>query len=143
MKVLSISLLAIGILAIGSCNSPGNPKNPEAEKAALEAANNWLKLVDDRNYDRSWQEAASYFKTRVPQAEWERTMKSQREPFGNNISRSLKSKQYRTSLPGVPDGEYVVIQYQSSFDNKKFAIETVTPMLDRDGKWRVSGYFIK
>ncbi len=48
-----------------------------------------------------------------------------------------------TSLPGAPDGEYVVIQYNTEFENKKVAIETITPMLDDDGKWRVSGYYIK
>lgn len=48
-----------------------------------------------------------------------------------------------TQLPGAPDGEYAVIQFETSFANKKSAIETVTPMKDPDGKWRVSGYFIK
>ncbi len=46
-------------------------------------------------------------------------------------------------MPGAPDGEYVVIQYDSSFEHKQAAVETVTPMLDKDGKWRVSGYYIK
>jgi hypothetical protein len=50
---------------------------------------------------------------------------------------------YTTTLPGAPDGEYVVIQYQSSFGKKNLAVETVTPMLDQDGVWRVSGYFIR
>jgi hypothetical protein len=45
-------------------------------------------------------------------------------------------------LPGAPDGEYVVIQFESSFEKKKSAVETVTPMLEKDGKWRVSGYYI-
>jgi hypothetical protein len=45
--------------------------------------------------------------------------------------------------PGVPDGEYVVIQYEVSYENKKAAVETVTPMLDKDGKWRVAGYFMR
>jgi hypothetical protein len=45
--------------------------------------------------------------------------------------------------PGAPDGKYVVIRYETSFRNKKAATETVTPMLDADGRWRVSGYFIK
>jgi len=45
--------------------------------------------------------------------------------------------------PGAPDGEYVVIQYDSSFENKTEAVETVTPMLDPDGVWRVSGYYIR
>jgi hypothetical protein len=55
----------------------------------------------------------------------------------------LKAAHYATSLPGAPDGKYVVIRYASSFQNKKSAMETVTPMLDKDGKWHVSGYYIK
>jgi hypothetical protein len=66
-----------------------------------------------------------------------------RKPLGKVIKRNVKSKQYTTSLPSVPDGEYVVIQYETSFENKESSIETVTPMLDKDGKWRVSGYYIK
>ncbi|MGA9534411.1 MAG: DUF4019 domain-containing protein [Desulfobacterales bacterium] len=27
--------------------------------------------------------------------------------------------------------------------NKTSAVETITPMLDKDGQWRVSGYYIK
>ena len=66
-----------------------------------------------------------------------------RKPLGKVISREVKSKSYHTSLPGIPDGEYVVIQFETSFENKKSAIETLTPMMDKDVKWRVSGYFIK
>ena len=32
---------------------------------------------------------------------------------------------------------------EKSFKNKASAIETVTPMLNDDGVWRVSGYYIK
>jgi hypothetical protein len=42
----------------------------------------------------------------------------------------------------VPDGRYVVIRYAAVYESRVEAIETVTPMLDRDGKWRVSSYFI-
>jgi len=35
------------------------------------------------------------------------------------------------------------MQFDTSFANKKAAIETVTPMLDTDGTWRVAGYYIK
>jgi hypothetical protein len=66
-----------------------------------------------------------------------------RKPLGKLISRSIKDATHTTSLPGAPDGEYVVIQFQTSFENKKSAIETITPMMDPDGVWRVSGYFIK
>jgi hypothetical protein len=59
------------------------------------------------------------------------------------VSRKFKSAQYTKSVPGAPDGEYVVLQFDTSFANKKEAVETVTPMLDPDGKWKVSGYYIK
>ena len=87
--------------------------------------------------------AAQLFKAAVTKQQWEQSMVGVRRPLGKLISRKVKSKQYATSLPGAPDGEYVVIQFQTSFENKRAAIETVTPMLDKDGKWRVSGYYIK
>jgi hypothetical protein len=37
----------------------------------------------------------------------------------------------------------VVIQYETQFKNKKAALETVTPMREKDGSWKVSGYFIR
>jgi len=66
-----------------------------------------------------------------------------REPLGKVMNRGVIKKKYMTSVPGAPDGEYVVIQYSANFENKKNAIETVTPMKDTDGEWRVSGYYIK
>ena len=52
-------------------------------------------------------------------------------------------RQFCRTVPGAPDGEYVVIQFETSFENKKSAVETVTPMRDKDGRWRVSGYYVK
>jgi hypothetical protein len=99
-------------------------------------------LVDRENYAASWEEAASYFKGAVSQQQWLASVQSFRKPLGEKLSRTVKSQRYHTSLPGAPDGEYVVIQFQTAFTEKKSAIETLTPMLDADGKWRVSGYYI-
>jgi len=117
-------------------------RHPEAEKAAVEAADAWLKLVDAGQYEKSWQEAAEFFRNAVSQEEWQKLMEVFRKPLGALVSRTLKSTDYTTTAPGAPDGQYVIIQYDSSFENKKTAVETVTPMLDKDGKWRVSGYFM-
>lgn len=113
------------------------------EQAAVSAAKAWLSLVDNEEYAGSWDEAAQYFKAAVSKEKWEQMAQATRQPLGKNISRELESKNYRMSLPGAPDGKYVVIQFKASFENKKSSIETITPMLDKDGKWRVSGYFIK
>jgi hypothetical protein len=114
-----------------------------AEKAAQAATEQWLALVDQGQYAESWGTAASYFKNAVPEKQWLQSMKGARQPLGKVISRRLKSAIFTTSLPGAPDGQYVVVQYATSFENKASAVETVTPMRDPDKQWRVSGYFIK
>ena len=140
MKKFVLVMIGVGIIGITGCSSSGNS---EAEETALKSAKAWLALVDSEKYEESWNEAAGFFKGAVPEEQWQQSMQSLRKPLGKNISRKLQSKLYLTSLPGAPDGEYVVIKFDSSFENKKYALETVTPMLEKDGKWRISGYFLK
>ncbi len=121
----------------------GIAAEPEKEKAAVAAAEKWVALVDGGKYAESWKEAAAYFRNAVPQAQWEQLARAVRQPLGKPVSRKVKATTYKTALPGAPDGEYVVIEFETSFENKKDAVETVTPMLDKDGQWRASGYFIK
>jgi hypothetical protein len=37
----------------------------------------------------------------------------------------------------------VVIQFDTRFENRPLSMETVTPMREKDGSWKVSGYFIR
>jgi len=117
--------------------------NEEAEQAAQVAAEKWLTQIDFANYDESWNLTAELFKKNVSLEQWKESIKSVHESLGTVLSRALKSKQYATELPGAPDGEYVVFQYETTFENKQNGTETVTPMKDSDGEWRVSGYFVK
>jgi hypothetical protein len=139
MRKLAYLPLA-AIVGFAACDSAGNP---QAETAAVAAARAWLSLIDNQQYAQAWEQAAELFRGAVQKEQWVRTMEAVREPLGKTLSRELKSKQYRTTVPGAPDGEYVVIQFAASFENKKSAVETITPMRDPDGQWRVSGYFIK
>lgn len=134
-----IYLVTIAIMISGAAILADEAK----EKAALEVAKQWLELVDTGKYLDSWQEAAALFKGAVKKQVWEEQMQGVRKPLGKLLSRKVKIHKYYTEVPGAPDGEYVVIQFATSFAKKKTAIETVTPMLDKDGKWRVAGYYIK
>jgi hypothetical protein len=114
----------------------------KSEKAAVKAAVAWLKLVDAGKYDKSWDEASKLIQKAVKKPDWAKKMKMAHGMFGKLVSRKLATKKFHTSLPGAPDGKYVVITYKSSFKKKKKAVETITPKLE-GGKWKVSGYFIK
>ncbi|MFO1372752.1 MAG: DUF4019 domain-containing protein [Candidatus Competibacteraceae bacterium] len=137
------NILAAGIISLSFCalSTPAAENNPVNK--AQDAAKAWLALTDAGKYGQSWDEAASAFKATVTKADWEKAAKSVRSPLGTVKSRQLKSATFTRTLPGAPDGEYVVIQYDTQFENKAATIETVTPMHEKDGSWRVSGYYIR
>jgi hypothetical protein len=136
MRSLTVLSLALVLVPVAACSG-------ETQDLAVKAAEEWLASVDQGEYEKSWQEAAALFKSAVTVEQWRQTVNAARAPFGELNSRRLKGAEYMTSMPGAPDGEYVVIRFESSFANKKSAVETVTPMKDEDGVWRVSGYYIK
>jgi hypothetical protein len=131
-----------------------NPKlalvieEPAAEQetkpnAAVNSARAWLKIVDMGDYSKSWEQTAGLFKAMVSKEQLAQSLGMVRRPLGKVISRQVMSQKHTKTLPGLPPGQYVIIQFNTTFENKADAIETVTPMLDKDGLWRVSGYYIK
>ncbi len=128
------------VLLAGSLSRVSADENSER---AVAAAKEWLGIVDAKDYAKSWQEAAPVFKKSVSEEGWVKMVAPVRGPLGAVKSRELIGAQYATSLPGAPAGEYVVIQFKTAFEQRGEAIETITPMKDEKGVWRVSGYFIK
>lgn len=152
MKAAALILIfAIALSLVSVCQAETDEKKVESpaghdeqkEQAALEAADAWLRLIDEGKLPESWDQSATIFKAIVTKADWVKQIKSVRELLGKASSRKVQSKVYVTSLPGAPDGQYVVIEYQTTFEKNVLGREIVTPMLDADKKWRVSGYDIK
>ncbi len=113
------------------------------EAAAQKAAELWLVLTDAGKYAESWNAASRMFKAGVTEEQWQSAMHRYRDPLGAVKSRKLSSAIPRKSLPGVPDGDYVVFRFASSFEHKQAATETVTEQMEKDGSWRIAGYFIQ
>ena len=118
------------------------PATAAKEKAALAAAGQWLAMVDKGTYADAWQGAAEYFRSLEKQKPFEQRMQTARGPLGKLVSRKLARSVYRTKLADTPEGEYVVMKFDAAFEKKPSAVETVTAMADKDGQWRVTGYFI-
>ena len=135
------AVLAVLALLLSGFSVSADDK--EAIGKAQVAARSWLALTDEAKYGQSWDEAASLFKSAVTKADWEKAVKGVRSPLGAVVSRKIQSATFTRTLPGAPDGEYVVIKFETQFQNKAAAVETVTPMREKDGSWKVSGYFIR
>jgi hypothetical protein len=135
---LSVLVCWASILTSGSLHAQA-----PSTKAAQTSTEVWLALVDSQNYAGSWDTAATVFRTRITREQWQAAAQAARAPLGQLKSRGLKSATSTTTLPGAPDGQYVVFQFNASFEQKSAAVETVTAVLEPDGTWRVVGYFIR
>jgi len=144
MKKLFLLVLILFLFNV-SCQAQIEESDVITEKIekAIESSNEWLHKVDSSNYGKSWETSSELFKNSITEENWIKTLEGLRPSLGDVVSREVYTKKYETSLPGAPDGEYVVIVYKTEFENKSNSYETITPMKDSDGEWRVSGYYIK
>ncbi|WP_027863573.1 DUF4019 domain-containing protein [Massilia alkalitolerans] len=134
---------AAAVLSLAVCVQPAiAQESATSTQAAAVAAEAWLPLVDGGDYAASWSRTAASFRSLVTQQQWNEAMRKTRAPYGAVRSRSFLRAHHTTSLPNAPAGEYVVIQYQTEFANKA-GVETVVPMREPDGSWKVSGYYIR
>src|SRR5208282_1285411 len=111
-------------------------------KAAKLAAQAWLSVIEDGRYGDSWKQASGYFQGAAAEQQWVTLLEGIRKPLGKLVSRTAKSAEQRTIIPGAPDGEYVIMNFDTSFVGQKSATETVTFLLEKDEKWKAAGYYI-
>jgi len=135
------TLLLGYILCFGPAKSV--PAQTGSNTAAQQATEQWLALVDAGKYGESWDEAAPMLKDSIERKDWMANLKSKREHFGKVVSRKLLKADPLKNVPGLPPGQFVGMQYQTSFEKLKAAVEVVIPVLDKDGKWRVSEYVVQ
>ena len=130
-------------LWIGRLPPTNNARLNDAERTALAVAESWLALIDAGRYAETWKEAGTVFQAAVAEQDSVAALGNDRRALGNVVSRRLKSAKLMQELPGAPDGPYVVMDFETSFANRKSAVETVTFRLEKDGRWKAAGYFIK
>lgn len=112
------------------------------EKAAIDATQSWLAMIDVGDYSGSWKESAAVMRSGASEQDSVAALERNRKPLGRMLSRKLRSAKLSKDLPDAPTGTYVVMEFDTAFENKKSAIETVTFRLESDGTWKAAGYFI-
>lgn len=143
MKTKLIAACLLGLALVASRSSAGEAEEKaKAQKVVLA----WLGVMDAGKYAEGWDAASAFFKGAVPKAKWEELSKSARGPsglLGTLKGRKLKSAAFtRTPPGGAPPGEYVIVQFDSQFERRP-GVETVTTIHEKDGSWKIAGYFIK
>jgi len=118
--------------------SPFNAKANEDVTSSTQ----WLDIVDNGDYSQSWHQADAFFQKNVTEDLWISKLKEVRTPLGDVESREQANRKTFTTLPQLPEGEYVMLQFNTDFANRPQSTESVT-LKKSDGQWQVIGYFIQ
>ena len=92
---------------------------------ALRHSHNFLKSLDDGRYEDALQSMSPLFNALNDSNQWIARQKALRDAYGAVISRSRQRLLQRENYVNSPDGDYVIVQYESVFINKSKAVETV------------------
>ncbi len=123
---------------------PCRAEEPSLEKfAVLAAAEQFLLLLDQGEYEQCWENASELFRQSAVKYQWQKRIGHLRDQYGALNKRQLRYSKAMQDIEGAPAGKYFFLIYGSSFADKGSAIETMTMMKASDGLWRVSGYTIK
>ena len=109
----------------------------DSPQAAAEA---FLSLIDQGNYQESWSEASQLLRDNVDAEQWAEHAGSFRKPLGIVDSRKLDSIEYQDSLDDMPVGDYAFVIFNSALADGGSTSEMVGLMLDDEATWRVIGY---
>jgi hypothetical protein len=112
-----------------------------AEDEASNAGQKWLQLLDEQQFEASWQQAASMFRNQVQQDQWVASLKRFREPLGALVSRVPARIDFTNTLRGAPDASYAIIHFKTDFKNKSAVTERLT-LVKEEGKWEAAAYAI-
>jgi hypothetical protein len=135
-------LIVLANLFIFLFNLSVYAKNVDLKKA-IRQSKSWLETIDNSKYKESWNNSSPAFKKAVSEQQWISSMAQNRKPLGKVINRILKNKKHTDQIPGFSKGDFLVVQYQTKFESRESAIETVTMHLENSGEWRALGYYIK
>ncbi len=118
--------------------SPDSEKIERAETVSVE----FLALVDGGKYTESWHASASLMQGKIAEKDWVEKLSEARNLSGGLVQRVRKSASYSTEAKDSPPGEYLMLIYDSAFQNADQVSEYVTVMLEGD-EWKVAGYFMQ
>lgn len=137
-KHIATTVVLLSTLGLMAC-----AQSVELSQAERDAAVSWLTLVDQGSYGQSWQSASSVFRSAVLQDDWVKQIRAARAPVGAHTARTQANAVRQQDPAGAPDGSYLTITYDSAFERKSNATETLSLYQEPDGSWRVAGYWIK
>jgi hypothetical protein len=153
-RVIVSLMLAVILTAGYGCDSsdseapsapaPAVPSMPPAvaTKEAGAVSDAWLKLIDDGKYNDAWDQTGKWFQNSTSKDAFAKQTAAIRTAMGPLISRKTTKSDYTTKIPEGPNGDYVIMHYDTAFKATSDGMEEVTLEHEKDGTWKPLGYYL-
>ncbi len=128
------------IITLLLLNSFGFALSPPSQ--AIVIAEQFVQLVDENKYVAAYGGASELMHLSFSEADWVAKVKLSKELVGEVIERKLVSVLARETYPHFPDGEYLLVYFESQREYKQKATEILL-LRALAGKWQVCTYRLK
>ncbi len=102
----------------------------------------WIRHIDGGDPGTAWDASSDLMKAGTAKADWEKAVKPL-SVFGKVKSRTPTSIVFAVKMPGMPDGQYAIINYDTAFSGKEKTVESVILRRETDGLWLGVGYRVQ
>jgi len=109
---------------------------------AIAIAETFSATIDDNNYQAAYQSGSKLLHLTSTENQWISEIGRTREVLGTALQRKLKAVKSISTYPGLPDGEYMLVYFETKMEHKEKAAEVLL-VAQIDGAWKVCSYHLK
>ena len=122
---------------------PAEQPTPRDDRDSIDAGIKWLALVDSGKAGAAWDLASKQLQSAVTRDKFVAAIRDVRKPLGKVEGRTAERFARAHQLPGVPEGDYVIIEYKVRFAKGKALQEQLVWAIEDGDIWRVAGYYYR
>ena len=108
---------------------------PRVKKAVYD----WLALLEEKQYGRSWEATSTVFKQSTQRQDWVVRVQGFRSSLGSLVSRTPMLMQYAGS---EETRQTCTVTFFTQYENRTFQRESILLVFEEEN-WLVAGYYVK
>ncbi|MDA3902500.1 MAG: DUF4019 domain-containing protein [Desulfuromusa sp.] len=132
--IIAILILLIGISTTVSAKL--------LSSAALLTAESFVAAIDNGDFLKAYSSASPDLQLLKPEKQWIDEQSLTFQLLGKPLHRRLMTVDARDIYPGLPDGNYLLVSYQTTTEHKAKAIEVLL-LKEKGEEWMVCKYSIR
>ena len=137
LTIVLLLLAGFSAAAIPSVRAQSGAVSPATQRAVQAAAQEWLGLMAERDFEESWEDAAPLLRERIDREAWRQRVAQLVDSIGVPSARTFTTVQARDTLRQSA-GRFVVLRARATHETGVFEEHLVLTPVEEE--WRVVGY---